>query len=43
MDFKIEKIGIDNDSLFEDMVFRQESGFEREATHMPVSEEMKKS
>ena len=42
MDFKIEKIVIDNYSLFDDMVFWRENGFEREPTHMPVPEQMKK-
>jgi len=43
MDFRIEKIDINNYSLFDDMVFWRENGFERSPLHAPVSEEMKKA
>lgn len=42
MDFRIEKIDINNYSLFDDMVFWRENGFEREPTHTPVPKQMKK-
>ena len=42
MDFRIEKIDINNYSLFDDMVFWRENGFEREASQKSVSEQMKK-
>lgn len=42
MDYRIEKIDINNYSLFEDMVFWRENGFERESSQTPVSEQMKK-
>ena len=42
MDFGIEKIDINNYSLFNDMVFWRENGFEREASQKSVSEQMKK-
>ena len=42
MDFRIERIDINNYSLFDDMVFWRENGFEREPSKTPVSEQMKK-
>jgi len=42
MDFRIEKIDINNYSLFDDMVFWRENGFEREPSKTPASEQMKK-
>jgi len=42
MDFRIEKIDLNNYSLFDDMVFWRANGFERESSQMPVSEQMKK-
>jgi len=42
MDFSIEKIDINNYSLFDDMVFWRENGFEREPTQTLVSEQMKR-
>lgn len=42
MDFSIEKIDINNYSLFDDMVFWRESGFERAPSKTPASEQMKK-
>ena len=42
MDFRIEKIDLNNYSLFDDMVFWRANRFERESSQMPVSEQMKK-
>ena len=42
MNFSIEKIDINNYSLFDDMVFWRENGFEREPTQTLVSEQMKR-
>lgn len=42
MDYTIEKIDENNHSLFEDMVFWRENGFEREPSQEPVSEQIKK-
>ena len=42
MDYTIEKIDANNHSLFDDMVFWRENGFEREPTQEPVSEQIKK-
>ena len=42
MDYTIEKIDASNHSLFDDMVFWRENGFEREPTQEPVSEQIKK-
>jgi hypothetical protein len=39
---KIDRIGVHNYSRFDDMVFWRENGCEREPTHTPVSEQMKK-
>ena len=41
MDFRIEKIDESNNSLFEDMIFWRENGFEREPANTPVSEVIK--
>ena len=40
MDCIIEKIDINNYSLFDDMVFWRENGFEREPSQTPVSEQI---
>lgn len=42
MDYTIEKIDANNHSLFDDMVFWRENGFEREPTQEPVSNQIKK-
>ncbi|MBQ7944223.1 MAG: GNAT family N-acetyltransferase [Lachnospiraceae bacterium] len=42
MNFRIEKINITNYSLFDDMVFWRENGFERKPSQTPVSDQMKK-
>ncbi len=42
MDYIIEKIDANNHSLFDDMVFWRENGFEREPSQEPVSEQIKK-
>lgn len=42
MDYTIEKIDANNHSLFDDMVFWRENGFEREPSQEPVSEQIKK-
>jgi len=42
MDYTIEKIDASNHSLFDDMVFWRENGYEREPTQEPVSEQIKK-
>ena len=42
MDYTIEKIDASNHSLFDDMVFWRENGFEREPSQEPVSEQIKK-
>lgn len=42
MDYTIEKIDENNHSLFDDMVFWRENGFEREPSQEPVSEQIKK-
>lgn len=39
---KIDRIDVHNYSRFDDMVFWRENGCEREPTHTPVSEQMKK-
>ena len=41
MDFRIEKIDESNNSLFEDMIYLRENGFEREPANTPVSEAIK--
>lgn len=43
MNFKIEKIDVHNYSLFDDMVFWRENGFERAPSDTPVSEQMRKA
>lgn len=42
MDYTIEKIDENNHSLFDDMVFWRENGYEREPSQEPVSEQIKK-
>lgn len=42
MNCTIEKIDINNYSLFDDMVFWRENGFEREPSQTPVAEHIKK-
>ena len=42
MDYTIEKIDANNHSLFDDMVFWRENGFEREPSQESVSEQIKK-
>ena len=42
MDYTIEKIDAKNHSLFDDMVFWRENGFEREPSQESVSEQIKK-
>lgn len=42
MNYTIEKIDANNHSLFDDMVFRRENGYEREPSQEPVSEQIKK-
>ena len=42
MDFQIERVNAGNYSLFDDMVFRRENGFEREPSKNTVSTEIKK-
>jgi len=42
MEYTIEKIDANNHSLFDDMVFWREHGFEREPIQEPVSEQIKK-
>ena len=42
MDYTIEKIDANNHSLFDDMVFWRENGYEREPSQEPVSEQIKK-
>ena len=42
MDYTIEKIDENNHSLFDDMVFWRENGFEREPSQESVSEQIKK-
>ena len=42
MDYTIEKIDASNYSLFDDMVFWRENGYEREPSQEPVSEQIKK-
>lgn len=42
MDYTIEKIDASNHSLFDDMVFWRENGYEREPSQEPVSEQIKK-
>lgn len=42
MNFKIEKIDAECYSLFEDMVFWRENGFEREPSQMPIPEQVLK-
>lgn len=41
MEFIIDKIDSNNISLFDDMIFWRENGFEREATNMPASDQLK--
>ncbi len=40
--FRIEKIDASNYSLFDDMIFWRDKGFEREALKAPISEQLKK-
>lgn len=42
MDYAIEKIDASNHSLFDDMVFWRENGYEREPSQEPVPEQIKK-
>ena len=42
MDYTIEKIDASNHSLFDDMVFWRENGYEREPSQEPVSNQIKK-
>lgn len=42
MNYTIEKIDENNHSLFDDMVFWSENGYEREPSQEPVSEQIKK-
>ena len=42
MDYTIEKIDENNHSLFDDMVFWREHGYEREPSQEPVSNQIKK-
>ena len=42
MNYTIEKIDASNHSLFDDMVFWRENGYEREPSQEPVSEQIKK-
>ena len=42
MDYTIEKIDVSNHSLFDDMVFWRENGFEQEPSQEPVSGQIKK-
>lgn len=42
MNYTIEKIDASNHSLFDDMVFWRENGYERESSQEPVSEQIKK-
>ena len=42
MNYTIEKIDENNHSLFDDMVFWREHGYEREPSQEPVSEQIKK-
>lgn len=42
MNYTIEKIDENNHSLFDDMVFWRENGYERESSQEPVSEQIKK-
>ena len=42
MNYTIEKIDENNHSLFDDMVFWRENGYEREPSQEPVSEQIKK-
>ena len=42
MEFIIDRIDSENISLFDDMIFWRENGFEREATNMPASAQIKK-
>ena len=42
MDYTIEKIDENNHSLFDDMVFWRENGYEREPSQESVSEQIKK-
>lgn len=42
MNYTIEKIDENNHSLFDDMVFWRENGYEREPSREPVSEQIKK-
>lgn len=42
MDYTIEKIDSSNHSLFDDMVFWRENGYEREPSQETVSEQIKK-
>ena len=42
MNYAIEKIDENNHSLFDDMVFWREHGYEREPSQEPVSEQIKK-
>lgn len=42
MNYTIEKIDENNHSLFDDMVFWRENGYEREPSQKPVSEQIKK-
>jgi len=42
MNYTIEKIDENNHSLFDDMVFWRENGYEREPSQEPVSKQIKK-
>ena len=42
MNYTIEKIDENNHSLFDDIVFWRENGYEREPSQKPVSEQIKK-
>ncbi len=42
MSFKIDRIGVENYAMFDDMVFWRQNGVEREPSKASVSEQMKK-
>ncbi len=42
MNFKIQKVDVNNYSLFDDMVFWRANGFEREPLYVPVAGAIKK-
>lgn len=42
INFRIEKINASNYSLFDDMIFWREKGFERDTLNAPISEQLKK-